>query len=237
MYGNRHPSSKLQILYEDNHLIAVLKPPGLLTQSDKTLDLSLMDLTRIWLTKKYQKPGNVFLGLVHRLDRPVGGVVLLAKTSKGASRISEQFRNHEVKKIYWAWVEGTPKENSKTLVHYLTWVKKKRRAWAFEQGATERQRAVLSYSGLRSEHNRTLLEVKPGTGRKHQIRAQLSSIGHPILGDNKYGAKQTYEGPGIGLFAKSLELKHPTKSEACIRIEVPDDLVPLEFRAWISRSH
>lgn len=236
MDGNRHPSSKLQILYEDNHLIAVLKPPGLLTQSDETMDPSLMDLTRVWLAEKYQKPGKVFLGLVHRLDRPVGGVVLLAKTSKGASRVSEQFRNHEVKKIYWAWVEGTPKENSKTLVHYLTWVKEKKMAWAFDEGAAERKRAVLSYSCLRSRHNRTLLEVKPGTGRKHQIRAQLSSIGHPIQGDKKYCAKQTYEGNGIGLFAKSLELKHPTKSER-IRIEVPDDLVPFEFRAWISRGH
>ena len=196
----------MEILYEDNHIIAVYKPAGVLTQGDITGDESLMDMVKKYIKEKYNKPGNVFLGLVHKLDRPVSGIVLLAKTSKGASRLSEQFRNHEIEKTYYAIVSGKPKNG--IIKSHILKDELKKKAIVGDKG----QLAELSYKVISSNDKFSLLEVKPKTGRFHQIRAQLSSIGHPILGDKKYGGKPLRD-KTICLCAVSISFKLPTKEE------------------------
>jgi len=208
----------LQVLYEDNHLIAVNKPSGVLVQGDASGALSMMDLIKEYIRKKHRKPGNVFLGLVHRLDRPVSGVVLFARTSKAASRISEQLRSRTVEKTYLALVHGTPSRAVGTVTSYLrTGENKVTVAQEGEEGGRE---AVLSYRTLRSLGGKTLLEIRLHTGRKHQIRAQLSAIGHPIEGDVKYGAPWSLAQGAMRLAAKSLTFRHPTRKER-ITIEAP----------------
>jgi 23S rRNA pseudouridine1911/1915/1917 synthase len=219
----------LRVLFEDNHHIAVFKPARVLTQGDETGDPSLMDLTKAWLKEKYRKPGNVFLGLLHRLDRPVAGVVLFAKTSKGASRLSEQFRTREVSKIYWAVVEGNVGASHGELRHYLRTEETGKVTLGSEpyEGAKV---ARLSYRRLEESGRTTLLEVTLETGRKHQIRAQLAAMGHPIVGDTRYGASRA-KGEGIALIAKRLEFRHPIQSETRVTIELPDELHDL--RSWL----
>jgi 23S rRNA pseudouridine1911/1915/1917 synthase len=209
-----HILSGVTVLHEDNHVIAVFKPAGLLTQGDETGDASLLELTKGYLKQKYEKPGNVFLGLVHRLDRPVSGVVVFGRTSKAASRLSEQFRSRSVEKIYLAWVQGTPKAPSGTLVHYLRPGDK--RMEIFDEPKPDTKEASLDFRLLRSEGGISLLEVTLHTGRKHQIRAQLARLGTPILGDTRYGGPRG-SGDGIGLVAHLIRFDHPTKQE---RIEV-----------------
>jgi 23S rRNA pseudouridine1911/1915/1917 synthase len=208
----------LHILYEDNHLIAVYKPSGVLVQGDISGDLSLLEVTKQYIKKTYQKPGNVFLGLIHRLDRPVSGVVLFAKTSKGAARISAQMRARSITKIYWALVYGKMDPAEGALIHYVKrdakgpyCLKKKK------QGA---QKAVLTYRTLSGKRGKSLLEVNLLTGRKHQIRIQLSGAGCPIVGDVKYGAPLPLTDRSIRLIAKSLTFRHPTRDEI-ITIEAP----------------
>jgi 23S rRNA pseudouridine1911/1915/1917 synthase len=191
----------LKVLYEDNHLIAVFKPAGVLTQGDRTGDASLMDEVKKYFKEKYKKPGNVFLGLLHRLDRPVCGIVLFAKTSKGASRLSEQFRNGEVEKIYHAVVIGRPKQKKGVLINYL------------RKDAGKGREAKLSYEVVRFNDKYSLLEIKPETGRFHQIRVQLSLAGFPILGDIKYGAPSPLPDRSIALCATSLSFRLATKNE------------------------
>ncbi len=219
--------SLLEVLYEDNHLIAVFKPAGLLTQGDETGDESLMDVVKAFLKEKYGKPGNVFLGLIHRLDRPVAGVVLFGKTSKGAARLSEQFRTRAVKKIYQAVVEGAPKAPQGELI-----------------GVVDGKPAQLSYRVLGTSGGRSLVEVELGTGRKHQIRIQFSEIGCPIVGDIRHGAAEAAREaeqairrgllppfpPGIALVAKRLEFDHPVRKEERIIVEIPERLDPLHKR-------
>lgn len=218
------------ILYEDNHLIAVRKPPGRLTQGDVSGNPCLLDDVRTYLKEKYAKPGEAFVGLLHRLDRPVGGVVLFAKTSKGASRLSEQFRTHSLKKTYHALVEGRPPA-AQTLVHYLGEDAQKQVAIA-ETPQPGLKRAELSYRVLRQGETHALVEVDLGTGRKHQIRAQFSRIGHPVAGDRKYGARLPFAGEGIGLMAFALEFDHPVRKEERIRIALPRE--PYEdWAAWL----
>lgn len=199
---------KLDVLYEDNHLIAVWKPAGMLTQGDVTNDPNLMDEVKAYLKKTYHKPGNVFLGLLHRLDRPVQGVVLFAKTSKGASRLSAQIRNRSIKKIYRALVEGTPPQPSGTLVHYLAHDERTNTARIYDTSHANTQRAELSYKVLNTHlgtgYPSTLLEIELGTGRHHQIRAQLAHVGCPIVGDVKYGASRPLPDRSIALAAVSL---------------------------------
>jgi 23S rRNA pseudouridine1911/1915/1917 synthase len=208
----------LQVLYEDNHLLAVNKPAGMLVQGDASGDTSLMDLTREYIRNKYRKPGNVFLGLLHRLDRPVSGVVLFAKTSKAASRISEQLRSRTVQKIYWALVYGRVKPPSGTLMSYLMKGVKKVSLVGGEEAAA--QKALLTYRTLRNIKGKSLLEIRLHTGRKHQIRAQLAGLGYPIEGDVKYGAPYGLQDKSIRLMARSLTVKHPIRNER-ITIEAP----------------
>jgi len=178
----------LKVLYEDNHLIAVYKPAGVLVQSDKTGDSTLMDEVKYYLKQRYHKTGQVFLGLIHRLDRPAQGIILFAKTSKGASRLSEQFREHKVEKIYHALVVGKPPKSKEGLVHFLEKDGNKNRTTVHGLPTTGASRAELSYEVIKTNGKFSLLKIILGTGRSHQIRAQLAYIGCPIVGDVKYGA-------------------------------------------------
>lgn len=199
---------KLKILYEDNHIIAVYKPAGILTQPDKSRDEDLMSAVKIYLKEKYKKAGNVFLGLVHRLDRPVSGIVLFAKTSKGASRLSKQFREGAIEKIYHAIVEGKFPIDKGELVDYLE--KDARRKMAIPGKG---KKAELSYQVLKSNDKYSLLKIKLATGKFHQIRVQLSLAGFPILGDVKYGAKFPLPDRSIALCESSIAFKLATKDE------------------------
>ena len=209
---------KLRVLYEDNHLIAAVKPGGILVQGDISRETCLMDTVKDYIKKKYNKPGKVFLGLVHRLDRPVSGVVLFARTSKSASRLSEQWRRRGVTKIYWALVHGKMRPPSGRLTSYLE------KRWGgvslSEKKHGESREALLSYRTVFERRNLSLLEIHLHTGRKHQIRAQLGAEGCPIVGDFKYGAPDRHEDGTICLHAKSLTFMHPTRSET-IHIEAP----------------
>ncbi len=212
----------LTILYEDNHLIAVYKPAGILVQGDASEDKSLFDYVKEYIKEKYKKPGNVFLGLLHRLDRNVSGIVLFAKTSKGASRLSEQFRNHTIEKIYHAWVIGKPKEESSILKNWLKKDERNNKALVYKQEVTNSQYAELSYTTIKTEEGSSLLKIDLETGRFHQIRAQLAYIGHPILGDVKYGAPQALDDQSLKLCATSLEFQIVTTTERKkIEIEIP----------------
>ena len=222
---------ELKILYEDNHLIAVYKPAGILVQEDKTGDPSLLDQVKYYLKNKYHKPGNVYLGLIHRLDRPVSGIILFAKTSKGASRLSEQFRNHEVEKIYHALVVGKPKNDKDTLIHFINKDEKINKVSVTESprlggvgvgSPNSGQRAELFYETLKTNDKYSLLKIKLGTGRSHQIRAQLSAIGCPIVGDVKYGGEDT--GKQLLLMATTLRFKKATEDEDVeLNLDIPEE--------------
>lgn len=212
--GSSRVESVLRVLYEDNHVIAVVKPARVPIQGDISGDSSLLELVKAYLKAKYEKPGNVFLGLVHRLDRPVSGVVVFAKTSKAASRLSESFRTRDVEKVYQAWVEGSVKGQGQ-LKHFLKSEEGRPvevRANSFE-GAKE---AILNYRVLETGSEKSLLEITLLTGRKHQIRAQLGIIGHAILGDKKYGSKFKFREGEIALTAVRLKFPHPTKEESIL---------------------
>ncbi len=217
----------MNVLYEDNHLIAVFKEAGVLTQGDKSQAASLLEETKRFLKDRDKKPGKVFLGLLHRLDRDVAGVVLFAKTSKGAGRLSEQFRTREVRKIYRAWVEGTTPPATK-LKHFLS-PEAIPRVEVREAAKEGFKAASLMLRRLDQKDGQSLLEIELETGRKHQIRAQLSAIGNPILGDKRYGAKASWKGKGIALVAFRLEFRQPVSGEPII-VELPPLLNPLEER-------
>lgn len=214
---------KFKILYEDNHLIAVNKKPSDIVQGDKTGDEPLSEKIKRYLKEKYAKPGSVFCGVIHRLDRPVSGVTLFARTSKALARMNDMFRNREVKKIYWAVVKNKPVPESGYLVHYLKKKQQKNISYALNKETTKTQRAELSYKLLASSENYHLLEVIPFTGRHHQIRAQLSSIGCPIKGDVKYGFKRPNKDASIHLHARKIEFIHPVKKEPIAIIANPPD--------------
>ncbi|MBU0547079.1 MAG: RNA pseudouridine synthase [Patescibacteria group bacterium] len=212
----------LKVLYEDNHLIAVFKPTGILTQRDKSNDSSLMEEVKEYLREKYQKPGNVFLGLLHRLDRPVSGIVLFAKTSKGASRLSEQIRNHQTIKTYQVIVIGKPKNNQATLIDYLKKDKERNRVVLSKDPKRGFEKAELEYETINSNKKYSLLKINLKTGKPHQIRSQLASIGCPVVGDVKYGAKTTLADKSIMLCATDLEFKLATKQDVYkISITIP----------------
>lgn len=202
------------VFYEDNHLLALYKPAGLLVQADRTADPSLLELARAWLKQRYEKPGRVYLGLVHRLDRPVAGVLLFARTSKAAGRLSDQFRTKAVKKKYLAVVEGLLGETTGRLVDHLERIPG--RSSRIVAGKTDRSQEVrLSYRVMETDtgRSRSLVEIDLETGRHHQIRAQLAHIGHPVVGDLRYGAPGPLPEKQIALFARSLTINHPTLKE------------------------
>jgi 23S rRNA pseudouridine1911/1915/1917 synthase len=214
---------QIKVLYEDNHLIAVYKPAGILVQGDKSGDISMIEEVKMHIKQKYEKPGNVFLGLVHRLDRNVDGIVLFAKTSKGASRISEQFRNHTVRKEYHAWVHGIVKDKSATLVNFLKHDENQNYSEVFDKEVVGADRAELSYELVKTDEDFSLLKIILKTGRHHQIRAQLSHIGHPIVGDSKYGSTVRLTDQKIALTATSLSFETATtKEQKVVTLEIPE---------------
>jgi len=210
---DRADVTKLLVIYEDNHLIVVNKVPGQIVQGDKTGDKSLLDLVKEYIKKKYDKPGAVYLGLVHRLDRPTSGIVVFAKTSKAASRLSEMFRNHDIKKTYWAITTKRPEDGMGRLTHYLRKNEEKNKSVAKKKPTRGYKEAILDYELKQDSDNYRLVEVKLKTGRHHQIRCQLSAIGCPIKGDIKYGAKRTNRDGSISLHSRSISFMHPVKKE------------------------
>jgi len=203
----------LEVLYEDNHIIAVNKKPSDIVQGDKTGDRPLGEFVKDYIKKKYNKPGDVFLGVVHRLDRPVSGVILFARTSKALSRLNELFRSKQVQKTYWAVVKKKPNPTKDILVHYLKKNQQKNKSTAFNREEDGTLKSELSYQLIKSLDNYHLLEVLPKTGRHHQIRVQLSKIGSPIKGDIKYGSDRTNKDASIHLHARKIEFIHPVKKE------------------------
>lgn len=204
----------MEVVYEDNHILIVNKAPGEIVQGDKTGDRPLVDELKEWLKVKYNKPGNVFCGLVHRLDRPVGGLVIFAKTSKALSRMNEMFRNGDVKKTYWAITRNKPPKESDTLTHYITSIQQNNKSYASPTQKAGSQKAILTYRHIASSDRYHLLEINLMTGRKHQIRAQLAAIGCPIKGDLKYGDKRSNPDGSISLQSHRIEFIHPVSGKA-----------------------
>jgi 23S rRNA pseudouridine1911/1915/1917 synthase len=202
-----------RILYEDNHLIVINKLPGEIVQGDKTGDEPLSEKVKRYIKKKYAKPGNVFLGVVHRLDRPTSGAVIFAKTSKALERLNRMLRDHQIRKTYHTVVEGFPDPPRATLKNYLKKNPKNNKTTVFARPTAGAKEAVLHYKTLKPGQHYTLLEVDLETGRHHQIRAQLAKAGHPVRGDLKYGAKRSLPGGGIMLHARSLDFMHPVRKE------------------------
>lgn len=214
----------MTVLYEDNHLIAVNKSSSEIVQGDKTGDQPLSETIKLYIKEKYNKPGEVFLGVVHRLDRPVSGVVLFAKTSKALTRLNEMFRTHEIKKTYWAIVKEKPAQAEARLEHYLTRNEKQNKSMAYDRPRADAKLAALSYRLIAQSNTYYLLEVQLETGRHHQIRCQLAKMGCPIKGDLKYGFSRSNPNGGISLHARSVEFIHPvSKIELNIVAPVPEN--------------
>ena len=214
----------MQVVYEDNHIIIVNKAPGEIVQGDKTGDVPLSETVAQWIKEKYAKPGNVFLGVVHRLDRPVGGLVVFAKTSKALARLNEMFRNGQVHKTYWAITRNLPPKTEDTLTHYITTTEKNNKSYASATPRPGAKEARLHYRHIASTDRYHLLEVNLLTGRKHQIRVQLSAIGCPIKGDLKYGDKRSNPDGSISLLARHIEFIHPVSgNEISVTAPVPAD--------------
>ena len=216
----------MEILYEDNHIIAVNKTCNEIVQGDKTGDTPLSETVKAYIKEKYNKPGEVFLGVTHRIDRPTSGVVLFARTSKALARLNEMFKSHEqIQKTYWAIVQGEPKQPEARLENWLVKNEAQNKSYITKPGAKDAKQAVLSYKTLAKGDHYTLLEVNLETGRHHQIRCQLAAIGCPIKGDLKYGAKRSNPDGGICLHARQIAFIHPVKKEP-VTIVAP---VPKEF--------
>ena len=220
----------MTILYEDNHIIAVNKSSSEIVQGDKTGDQPLSDTIKAYIKEKYNKPGEVFLGVTHRLDRPVSGVVLFAKTSKSLTRLNEMFRNQEVKKTYWAIVQNRPKETEGRLEHYLVRNEKQNKSFPYPIERKDAKKAILTYKLIATSDRYYLLEIQLETGRHHQIRCQLAAMGCPIKGDLKYGFARSNPNAGISLHARSVSFIHPVSKEQ-IQITAP---VPQDDKLWKS---
>ena len=218
----------MQVLYEDNHIIAVSKTCHEIVQGDKTGDTPLSEMVKVYIKEKYQKPGEVFLGVTHRLDRPTTGVVLFARTSKALTRLNAMFQSHElIRKTYWAIVEKNDRllgDEAIRLEHYLWRNEKQNKSFVVKAGTKDAKRAVLTYKAIAQSDRYTLLEINLETGRHHQIRCQLAAIGLPIKGDLKYGAKRSNPDGGISLHARKIEFVHPvSKLPISITAPVPND--------------
>ena len=203
----------LQVLFEDNHLIVINKRPGDIVQGDKTGDKPLSETVKSYIKRKYNKPGNVYLGVVHRLDRPTSGIVVFAKTSKALPRLNKMFAEKDAKKTYWAIVKNRPDEPEKRLVHWMKRNTKQNKSYANIKEVNDSKKGILSYRLIKKLDNYYLLEIDLETGRHHQIRSQLTAIGSPIKGDLKYGFNRSNENGSIHLHARKLKLMHPVKKE------------------------
>jgi 23S rRNA pseudouridine1911/1915/1917 synthase len=218
--------NNLQVLYEDNHLLVVNKRAGDIVQGDKTGDKPLSEVVKSYIAEKYNKPGAVYLGVVHRLDRPTSGVVAFARTSKALSRLNKLFAARETRKTYWAVVKNTPPQTSEKLVHFLKRNPKQNKSYAHIHEVPDSKRAVLAYTVLKKLDNYYLLEIELETGRHHQIRAQLAEIGCPIKGDLKYGFDRSNKDGSIHLHARKLSFVHPVqKKEITILAPPPEDAI------------
>jgi len=203
----------LQVLYEDNHLIAVNKRPGDIVQGDKTGDLPLSEVVKQYIKEKYNKPGNVYLGVAHRLDRPTSGIVVFAKTSKALPRLNKLFAEKAAKKTYWAIVKNPPEKTQDTLTHWMKRNPKQNKSYAHRKEVPDSKKAILDYRILKKLNSYYLLEVDLKTGRHHQIRSQLTAIGCPVKGDLKYGFDRSNKDGSIHLHARRLSFIHPVKKE------------------------
>ena len=210
----------MTVVYEDNHIIVVNKTASEIVQADKTGDTPLSETVKQYLKEKYQKPGNVFLGVTHRLHRPVSGLVIFAKTSKALTRLNEMFRAGEVKKTYWAVVKNAPKESEGELVHFLVRNEKQNKSYAYDKEVPNSKKAVLDYRLIGRSENYYLLEVDLKTGRHHQIRCQLAKMGCPIKGDLKYGSPRSNPDGSICLHARRVRFVHPVSKEL-IELKAP----------------
>ena len=224
------------ILYEDNHLIAVNKQVSEIVQGDKSGDKPLVENIKDYIKIKYNKPGQVYLGLPHRLDRPTSGIVLLARTSKALVRLNKMFQEKTIRKIYWAIVEQAPHETQGSLEHYLSKNEKQNKSYVFDEQKPQSKKAILLYRQIAKSDRYTLLEIELKTGRHHQIRAQLAQIGSVIKGDLKYGAKRSNPDKGISLHARQLQFIHPVKKESInIIAPVPDEALWQFFEQEMER--
>ncbi|MDU3908384.1 RluA family pseudouridine synthase [Prevotella bivia] len=203
----------MNVVYEDNHLIIVYKEAGEIVQGDKSGDEPLSEMVKQWIKEKYQKPGNVFLGVVHRLDRPVAGLVIFARTSKALTRLNEMFRNGDIHKTYWAIVQQPPIESESTLTDWLVRNTQQNKSYAYNMPAPMAKKSILHYKTISSTERYTLLEVNLMTGRHHQIRCQLANIGCPIKGDLKYGAARSNPDGSICLLSHKVEFVHPVSKK------------------------
>lgn len=221
-----------EVIYEDNHLLIVNKASGILVQGDITGDIPLVDLCKAYIGKKYSKPGAVFLGVVHRIDRPVSGIVVLARTSKALTRMNALFKEKQTRKTYWAITAKPPLREKGTLIHWLLKDEHKNKTTAFQKEAPGTLRSELAYEVIGKKSDEWLLQVNPATGRSHQIRVQLATMGCPIKGDIKYGFPRPNEDGSIALHARKLEFVHPVKKERMV-FEAP---VPATT-AWTHFAH
>ena len=214
----------MEVVYEDNHIIIVNKKSGEIVQGDKTGDRPLSDIVKDYIKEKYAKPGAVFLGVVHRLDRPVSGLVVFARTSKALSRLNKMFAEGEVHKTYWAITKNVPRDSEGTLTHWLVRNEKQNKSYAYDHEKPNAKKAVLKYRVLSRSDNYSLLEVNLMTGRHHQIRCQLAAMGCPIKGDLKYGAPRSNPDGSISLMSRRVEFVHPVSKETIIaEAPLPDD--------------
>jgi 23S rRNA pseudouridine1911/1915/1917 synthase len=227
---------EINIIYEDNHIIVAEKPRGVLSQEDKTGDEDILTILKKYIKDKYNKPGNVFLGLVHRLDRSVGGVMVFARTSKAASRISEQIRNREFKKTYLAVVSGLIEDKANEMQDYLIKNPKNNTSSVVNERVSGAKKAILNYQVLESKENKTMVKINLQTGRHHQIRVQFSSRGYPLIGDIKYEGKnykKSNERQGLALWSYEINFLHPTeKRQLTFRCEPPDQYPYNEFKIY-----
>ena len=214
----------MQVVYEDNHIIIVSKRSGEIVQGDKTGDEPLSETVKQYIKEKYGKPGEVFLGVVHRLDRPVSGLVVFARTSKALTRLNKMFAEGDVHKTYWAITKNTPKEPEGTLTHWIVRNEQQNKSYAYDKEKPHAKKAILHYRVIGHSDNYSLIEVRLMTGRHHQIRCQLAAMGCPIKGDLKYGAPRSNPDGSISLLSRRIEFVHPvSKENICVEAPLPDD--------------
>jgi 23S rRNA pseudouridine1911/1915/1917 synthase len=220
----------LEVLYEDNHIIAVNKRPSDLVQGDKTGDIPLSEIVKKYIKVKYNKPGEVYLGVVHRIDRPVSGVVVFARTGKALTRLNKMFQDKEIQKTYWTVTRDNPPHKERTITHFLIRKPKQNKSFAHDKKVPDSKESSLTYTLKGKSDNFYFLEINPHTGRHHQIRSQLSKIGCPIKGDLKYGAKRSNKNASIHLHARKIVFVHPVKKEPIeIKANPPKDVLWDEF--------